>query len=269
MLELWVYEIISIHAPREGSDTNPSSSARIDRYFYPRSPRGERPFCKSIHDSRDTHFYPRSPRGERQSFFQYMARRLYFYPRSPRGERLTFTVICALFEIFLSTLPARGATADEHEAQPAQQISIHAPREGSDSILAPFSNSLVRFLSTLPARGATGSPTRSALYAAISIHAPREGSDPKRQRCSQDILEFLSTLPARGATAGCCSSRDLYRFLSTLPARGATCAAPCPIMRSYQFLSTLPARGATPSRCRRRRLLQISIHAPREGSDPG
>ena len=79
---------------------------------------------------------------------------------------------------FLSTLPARRATfrillvAAIHPV-----ISIHAPREGSDSG-KKVTDSFVRiFLSTLPARGATllGDLIRHARV--ISIHAPREGSD--------------------------------------------------------------------------------------------
>ncbi len=58
--------IISIHAPRVGSDPlmYPPRLRMLD--FYPRSPRGERQLCFSaefvLHD-----FYPRSPRGERRA----------------------------------------------------------------------------------------------------------------------------------------------------------------------------------------------------------
>ena len=37
---------ISIHAPREGSDHTMTLQAGAARYFYPRSPRGERRFCQ-------------------------------------------------------------------------------------------------------------------------------------------------------------------------------------------------------------------------------
>ena len=58
---------------------------------------------------------------------------IYFYPRSPRGERLAMLVFGAV----------------------PLEISIHAPREGSD----------VRCISDY------------AVSVRISIHAPREGSD--------------------------------------------------------------------------------------------
>ena len=57
---------------------------------------------------------------------------------------------------FLSTLPARGATYDLNEDDKRlEEISIHAPREGSDA----------DYYKQLP------------VLSSISIHAPREGSD--------------------------------------------------------------------------------------------
>ena len=80
---------ISIHAPREGSDFFLLYTGLQMSYFYPRSPRGERPpRNRSLNPGR-ADFYPRSPRGER--------------PAPPGRLVLVRTV-------FLSTLPARGAT---------------------------------------------------------------------------------------------------------------------------------------------------------------
>ena len=59
-------------------------------------------------------------------------RHLHFYPRSPRGERQKLPVLSSEWI----------------------QISIHAPREGSDKLLLDFDRQVF-----------------------ISIHAPREGSD--------------------------------------------------------------------------------------------
>ena len=101
--------------------------------------------------------------------------------------------------IFLSTLPARGATKHRPHTCGPIGISIHAPREGSDGSPVRHYFSRQPFLSTLPARGATGIgrvqvwskkflstlPARGATrysdlcirLSGISIHAPREGSD--------------------------------------------------------------------------------------------
>ena len=150
---------ISIHAPREGSDTAAGRCARLPAYFYPRSPRGERPAHPGILPQPAGDFYPRSPRGERPRRAICWAAPAYFYPRSPRGER----------HIFSSGVRV------------VKRISIHAPREGSDPQACAFAGPAVRFLSTLPARGATGCPVRAVRTGGISIHAPREGSDPECQ----------------------------------------------------------------------------------------
>ena len=55
-----------------------------------------------------------------------------FYPRSPRGERLYAVSSVLTGGVFLSTLPARGATQQFGGILDAHTISIHAPREGSD-----------------------------------------------------------------------------------------------------------------------------------------
>ena len=126
---------ISIHAPREGSDYELIRRGPGNKNFYPRSPRGERPFVGlvavllaliSIHAPREgSDAVIRSESNPAD----------YFYPRSPRGERH----------------PHFGG---QH---PGNLISIHAPREGSDC----------------PACGG------QHVVDAISIHAPREGSDSK------------------------------------------------------------------------------------------
>ena len=71
----------------------------------------------------------------------------------------------------------------------ASEISIHAPREGSD------------------ARATRHPITRQS----ISIHAPREGSDRRGYNELQTIRQFQSTLPVRGAT---------LRFLRPKPETG-------------------------------------------------
>ena len=152
-------------------------------YFYPRSPRGERPRFLPGRPEAVKNFYPRSPRGERLITASRFRPSSYFYPRSPRGERQ------------LNLAKERIDKA----------ISIHAPRVGSDmNVNALLINGLSTFLSTLPAWGATDngqilicrqahfyprSPRGERLYWCsssrtifdISIHAPRVGSDYKAE----------------------------------------------------------------------------------------
>ena len=169
------------------------------------------------------------------------------------------------------------------------QISIHAPRTGSDP------------------QGRR--PRWSAHH--ISIHAPRTGSDTAPHQQTRRHPAFQSTLPARGATIPHCCLLPRNGFQSTLPARGATCATAFSIVLTVYFnprsphgerppgraffsppgyfnprsphgerqqetqgwtlaslfQSTLPARGATMRKNCYCWNCFISIHAPRTGSD--
>ena len=102
-----------------------------------------------------------------------------FNPRSPHGERrLTSDNIIHSLCVFQSTLPARGATITSARWSAERDISIHAPRTGSDY------------------RAGRYNPGRKG----ISIHAPRTGSDDHHHRPQGCKVRFQSTLPARGAT---------------------------------------------------------------------
>ena len=128
----------------------------------------------------------------------------------------------------------------------------------------------IEFQSTLPARGATGLPRRlPGLRQQISIHAPREGSDGTASHIFRPSWSFQSTLPARGATAS--SALSIFRttrFQSTLPARGATGG---PLRRGrldYPDFNPRSPRGERREFGTAKGLeKEISIHAPREGSD--
>ena len=101
---------ISIHAPREGSDlgTVPVLFELDD--FYPRSPRGERPFLYGLKSVPSVFLSTLPARGATNCCGRTAWRSGNFYPRSPRGERQD-----------------NGGNTNESYA-----ISIHAPREGSD-----------------------------------------------------------------------------------------------------------------------------------------
>ena len=146
---------ISIHAPREGSDA----------------------FADKGGNNR-TYFYPRSPRGERQNQISFPLGKYHFYPRSPRGERPLPRCPYSRISRFLSTLPARGATQGHVVGGLEEMISIHAPREGSDS--SPSRKpSPPRYFYPRSPRGERRRCGNAAQEAqTISIHAPREGSDP-------------------------------------------------------------------------------------------
>ena len=94
-----------------------------------------------------------------------------------RGATAQVVRIINDYRRFQSTLPVRGATQPNIYAREQSDISIHAPREGSDK--------------------SHGTPPSGQ---AISIHAPREGSDDEWETIGYTWSQFQSTLPVRGAT---------------------------------------------------------------------
>ena len=131
---------ISIHAPREGSDRTRSWRTFTPSYFYPRSPRGER----------------RRPAGQRPGLGD-------FYPRSPRGERRVELPEIPRPKIFLSTLPARGATYTACYPSNTDVFLSTLPARGA-TISTRYKESLAEFLSTLPVRGATFCKAKFTLW---------------------------------------------------------------------------------------------------------
>ena len=69
-----------------------------------------------------------------------------FNPRSPCGERRTPTTKPPSKILFQSTLPVRGATGFHFLNDLAPDISIHAPRAGSDSNIAQISDNRAAIL---------------------------------------------------------------------------------------------------------------------------
>ena len=146
----------------------------------------------------------------------------YFNPRSPDGERRHHTWGMANTAVFQSTLPGWGATSLSAAMIASDEISIHAPRMGSDfarrihrlahshfNPRSPDGERLLRtstaatdltFQSTLPGWGATCDLRHYMWIICISIHAPRMGSDFRSAASSGKSLQFQSTLPGWGAT---------------------------------------------------------------------
>ena len=149
---------ISIHAPREGSDLSPPEPCLSASYFYPRSPRGERRQPLLRCDAGDVISIHAPREGSDRSGYERRLLCQNFYPRSLRRERCAIVNGDSRKIQFLSTLPARGATQTVGIQGFGVQISIHAPREGSDRPRPEVGNDFLIFLSTLPTRGATAHP---------------------------------------------------------------------------------------------------------------
>ena len=148
-------DLISIHAPREGSD---QSAARQVR-----------PMDISIHAPREG------------------------------SDSCTYSWVSP-FSIFLSTLPARGATPFGAILPGlAHQISIHAPREGSDGASSKVGGRSTNFYPRSPRGERRYRPGRQLRGCAISIHAPREGSDDEQVNDARDGCEISIHAPREGS----------------------------------------------------------------------
>ena len=147
---------------------------------------------------------------------------------------------------FQSTLPVWGATGCSSSLPHRPEISIHAPRVGSDEQSGGRIASAIVFQSTLPVWGATVAAGPLVVHRTISIHAPRVGSDCPPRWCTWPA-------PPNFNPRSPCGERLPFalRVFST----------------ASSFQSTLPVWGATGRGWRGRCDTRISIHAPRVGSD--
>ena len=129
---------ISIHAPREGSDwvvqTHYDAASKISIH----APREGSDITHIITTTFLLYFYPRSPRGERPDATSQRCAGLPISIHAPReGSDMEGSTGRQQNTKFLSTLPARGATHFRAVDEAVRWISIHAPREGSDSFSVP------------------------------------------------------------------------------------------------------------------------------------
>ena len=213
--------------------------------FYPRHPRGWRPWGFAFVTTKKKSFYPRHPRGWRLEAHQCtwedcsvsihatlaggdarcaenLDRRQRFYPRHPRGWRLFGAWLLIAQSLFLSTPPSRVATVPTGGKCTLMLVSIHATLAGGDPEL------------TLSA----------CLSLHVSIHATLAGGDSSTSPRRCRLTSFYPRHP-RG-----------WRRLNTPPTGGHT-----------MFLSTPPSRVATNSFKSWLGSHYVSIHATLAGGD--
>ena len=236
--------VISIHAPRTGSDCLKTQRRNWRKNFNPRSPHGERRKVTPVIDMVQN-FNPRSPHGERQTRLDGHDRAIqfqstlpargattpprprcrcccHFNPRSPHGERQSITVTIAV-EIHIST---------------------HAPRTGSDRPPCPPTTAIAHFNPRSPHGERLAMMYANGATQAISIHAPRTESD--------------------------CIRRTKYRKRGIsihAPRTGSDLRIPPTRFPRAHFNPRSPHGERLPCACLRCKRHPISIHAPRTGSD--
>ena len=162
----------------------------------------------------------------------------------------------------------RGATPRTREQRKRGLISIHAPRAGSDR---PINTGFFRIFNFNP-RSPCGERLKNGVISlspeTISIHAPRAGSDCRQRSDDPAHSRFQSTLPVRGATRLSFARDTSSRFQSTLPVRGATRARSQAKQQRREISIHAPRAGSdTHGQCSFGYGFSISIHAPRAGSD--
>ena len=155
-----------------------------------------------------------------------------------------------------------------HVAKSLVRISIHAPRTGSDGIHDGQRSNLFFISIHAPRTGSDVINGRAKeRQEEISIHAPRTGSDVRKLSAALSQTNFNPRSPHGERPNNVRLPRLLDKFQSTLPARGATFGHNNDLVVHRTFQSTLPARGATSTGLIAPEKLEISIHAPRTGSD--
>ena len=192
--------VISIHAPRAGSDRARPAPRPPSTEFQSTLPvRGAtytphcRLYCRAFQSTlpvRGATLPSHHVKGDNHDF----------NPRPPCGGRPEAEATRSLIQAFQSTPPVRGAT-----------------RTGKVSrrVYTDFN----------PRPPCGGRPTMPPQYPAkltISIHAPRAGGDSAKARPFLACNTFQSTPPVRGATYVKSDSVPAEKFQSTPPVRGAT-----------------------------------------------
>ena len=146
-------------------------------------------------------------------------------------------------------------------------ISIHAPRGGSDGGRAPICVETVISIHA-PRGGSDVNLFFRCVFVQISIHAPRGGSDQRGGKAYDVSLYFNPRSPWGERHLAFRVFVSPFIFQSTLPVGGATPSRLLTRRRPRRFQSTLPVGGATLLLLLSLLLLlPISIHAPRGGSD--
>ena len=234
---------ISIHALREEGDKAGEPVTIPINDFYPRPPRGGRPFALASHIL-VTDFYPRPPRGGRPVAL----------PNEP-GNR--FISIHALREEgdvkgwlratevtrFLSTPSARRATLPLFRASENSDFYPRPPRGGRLHTRKSMSWSC-DFYPRPPRGGRRGCFFSWRRCPTISIHALREEGDQVCHAGRSKQHNFYPR-PPRGGRPGSLLRRYKHEYFYPRPPRGGRPASSAFWVAVEEFLSTPSARRAT------------------------
>ena len=259
--------------------------------FYPRHPRGWRPWKAPLWTATATGFYPRHPRGWRRSsyIFRTPRRSVSIHATLAGGDREPVYQQCGRQRVSIHATLA-GGDALNTVGPVCQLVSIHATLAGGDvpaspAMLTPLvflstppsrvaTQALYAlatagsvFLSTPPSRVATQSPRRPHRPKHVSIHATLAGGDCCGERKRGYSRVSIHATLAGGDGPAAQRPAATPKFLSTPPSRVATSGGASPAASFSMFLSTPPSRVATFSVPPERKCQKVSIHATLAGGD--
>ena len=169
---------ISIHALREEGDLNSLNTGTGGADFYPRPPRGGRPYGAEHDAGHGQHFYPRPPRGGRRlrHLQCHSEHGISIHALREEGDFIG-AVEVVIFAVFLSTPSARRATSAADDYDEIFGISIHALREEGDWPASATTTPPLHFYPRPPRGGRLSVLCKDADFLDISIHALREEGD--------------------------------------------------------------------------------------------
>ena len=169
--------IISIHAPRGGSDLYPAVDVMQQLRFQSTLPVGGATRNAVCRQELGYISIPAPRGGSDPVRVECTAVFIDFNPRSPWGERRYTHIVVLTYGLFQSTLPVGGATGQGQLVGLLSVISIHAPRGGSDCRRGGLSQLERDFNPRSPWGERLQRHICMQVAATISIHAPRGGSD--------------------------------------------------------------------------------------------
>ena len=194
---------ISIHALREEGDHTSNAKTPIVYNFYPRPPRGGRPFrdgrpdllrCISIHALREE--------GDAAAPTGCLCAKISIHALREEGDPFNYEGKLRDFLISIHALREEGDLRRYCKKTKREQISIHALREEGDFLVGRCSTDLHR----------------------ISIHALREEGDRGRRVQPCGRVDFYPRPPRGGRHLTAFGPNKRKLFLSTPSARRATCS---------------------------------------------
>ena len=215
-------ELISIHAPRMGSDPCGGRYTRILRNFNPRSPWGER-HSASCSRTYSAIFQSTLPAWGATQCFQSKRYGTKFQSTLPAwGATVNFLERKASKLLFQSTLPAWGATS-EWMGKPARMHTFQSTLPAWGATFFPLHSFVNKmYFNPRSPHGERPSGLTSLSCNGISIHAPRMGSDWRWRKASSADSDFNPRSPHGERQNLEAQNAAIDAFQSTLPAWGAT-----------------------------------------------